>query len=239
MEFASAVDGNVPSTPLPSDRTTTEITMETDPVNVCLTPGCGKPANMACPTCLKLGLPSSRFCDQDCFKSSWATHKVLHKEAKSVTRALDPSTVPPEFRFYSSFTGQLRPWQQSPKRIVPDGIERPDYADHPAGASKSEADDKMQGDRIKVYTAEEIAGIRAACVIGREVLDQGGLAVKAGVTTDEIDRVVHEATIARNAYPSPLGYYKFPKSVCTSVNEGNLMMYLHLYLLQYLYMHNS
>ena len=30
---------------------------------------------------------------------------------------------------------------------------------------------------------------------------------------------VHEATIAGGAYPSPLNYYSFPKSVCTSVNE--------------------
>ncbi len=30
---------------------------------------------------------------------------------------------------------------------------------------------------------------------------------------------VHEATIAKGAYPSPLNYFNFPKSVCTSVNE--------------------
>ena len=30
---------------------------------------------------------------------------------------------------------------------------------------------------------------------------------------------VHEATVERKAYPSPLNYYNFPKSVCTSVNE--------------------
>jgi len=61
--------------------------------------------------------------------------------------------------------------------------------------------------------------VRAACVIGRAVLDAGGRAVGVGVTCDEIDRVVHEATIAHDAYPSPLNYYNFPKSVCTSVNE--------------------
>ncbi|KAJ1679169.1 Methionine aminopeptidase 1 [Spiromyces aspiralis] len=37
--------------------------------------------------------------------------------------------------------------------------------------------------------------------------------------TLHIDRIVHEACIERNAYPSPLNYYKFPKSVCTSINE--------------------
>ncbi|TPX68440.1 glycerol-3-phosphate dehydrogenase [NAD(P)+], partial [Chytriomyces confervae] len=55
--------------------------------------------------------------------------------------------------------------------------------------------------------------------IGREVLEAAKAAVRVGVTTDEIDRIVHEATISRNAYPSPLNYYNFPKSCCTSVNE--------------------
>ena len=51
------------------------------------------------------------------------------------------------------------------------------------------------------------------------VLDEGFKAVAVGVTTDEIDRVVHEASVDRNCYPSPLNYYQFPKSCCTSVNE--------------------
>jgi methionyl aminopeptidase len=55
--------------------------------------------------------------------------------------------------------------------------------------------------------------------MGREVLDIAGKALRPGVTTDEIDRIVHEATIERDCYPSPLNYYNFPKSVCTSVNE--------------------
>lgn len=39
------------------------------------------------------------------------------------------------------------------------------------------------------------------------------------MTTDEIDRAVHQMIIDAGAYPSPLGYGGFPKSVCTSVNE--------------------
>ena len=31
--------------------------------------------------------------------------------------------------------------------------------------------------------------------------------------------MVHEATVSRQGYPSPLNYFQFPKSVCTSVNE--------------------
>lgn len=55
--------------------------------------------------------------------------------------------------------------------------------------------------------------------LAREVLDVAAKAAKPGVTTDEIDRIVHEACIERGAYPSPLNYRGFPKSCCTSVNE--------------------
>lgn len=43
--------------------------------------------------------------------------------------------------------------------------------------------------------------------------------MQPGLTTDEIDEFVHNETIAANAYPSPLRYAAFPKSVCTSVNN--------------------
>ena len=46
----------------------------------------------------------------------------------------------------------------------------------------------------------------------------GSLAVP-GVTTDEIDRKVHDFIVAKGGYPSPLHYAGFPKSICTSINE--------------------
>ena len=138
-------------------------------VHLCCTPGCEKPASMACPTCLKLGLPSSRFCGQECFKSNWNEHKLVHKSAQKE----DPSKLPSEFRGYA-FTGPLRPFQQSPKRIVPPEIARPDYAEHPQGFPLSEQEDKRSGSVMKIYTKAEIDGIRAACRIGREVLDLAG-----------------------------------------------------------------
>lgn len=61
--------------------------------------------------------------------------------------------------------------------------------------------------------------MRVACKLGREVLDEAARVCDVGVTTDEIDRAVHEACIERDCYPSPLNYYEFPKSCCTSVNE--------------------
>lgn len=61
--------------------------------------------------------------------------------------------------------------------------------------------------------------MRASCKLAAQVLNHAGSLVKPGVTTEQIDAAVHEMIIAAGAYPSPLNYGKFPKSVCTSVNE--------------------
>jgi methionyl aminopeptidase len=61
--------------------------------------------------------------------------------------------------------------------------------------------------------------MRVNCKIGREALDLAHKAVAPGVTTEEIDRIVHEYIIEQDAYPSPLNYYNFPRSLCTSLNE--------------------
>lgn len=39
------------------------------------------------------------------------------------------------------------------------------------------------------------------------------------MTTEAIDKIVHDYIISNGAYPSPLNYYNFPRSCCTSVNE--------------------
>uniref|UniRef100_A0A672S8N8 Methionine aminopeptidase n=1 Tax=Sinocyclocheilus grahami TaxID=75366 RepID=A0A672S8N8_SINGR len=84
----------------------------------------------------------------------------------------------------------------------------------------SESEQTMKGtSQIKILNAEEIEGMRVVCKLAREVLDIAAMMVKPGVTTEEIDHAVHLACTARNCYPSPLNYYNFPKSCCTSVNE--------------------
>ena len=62
-------------------------------------------------------------------------------------------------------------------------------------------------------------GMRDACRLAREVLNHAAESVQPGVTTDVIDRAVHDRCMVRGAYPSPLLYKGFPKSVCTSVNN--------------------
>lgn len=55
------------------------------------------------------------------------------------------------------FTGKLRPFPQTEKRTVPEGIGRPDYADHPKGYPLSEQAVKGSS-QIKVLDDEEIEG---------------------------------------------------------------------------------
>tara|TARA_B100000029_G_C17382851_1_gene890447 strand:- start:145 stop:933 length:789 start_codon:yes stop_codon:yes gene_type:complete len=70
-----------------------------------------------------------------------------------------------------------------------------------------------------VRTPDEVERMRRAGAAAAEILLEVGPEVCPGVTTDHIDELVHEATIARGGYPSPLNYRGYPKSVCTSVNE--------------------
>jgi methionyl aminopeptidase len=104
----------------------------------------------------------------------------------------------------------VHPGTLSPMRAVPPSIARPDYADTGEPTSWPEP---------LVKSPEVIERMRAAGRAAADILEAAGRAVAAGVTTDEIDAVVHDETLAHGGYPSPLNYRGFPKSVCTSVNE--------------------
>jgi len=66
---------------------------------------------------------------------------------------------------------------------------------------------------------KQIEGIRKSCKLTHDILDMVGEKIKVGITTEEINTWVHEYTVKHNAYPAPLGYGGFPKSVCTSIND--------------------
>ncbi len=59
------------------------------------------------------------------------------------------------------------------------------------------------------------AKMAAAGRLAAQVLAHAGTLVAPGVTTDSIDRAVHKMIVEAGAYPSPLNYGRFPKSVCT------------------------
>lgn len=72
---------------------------------------------------------------------------------------------------------------------------------------------------ISIKTPDEIEKMRAAGKLAASVLEMIEPHIKAGVTTEEIDKICHDYIIAHNAYPAPLNYHGFPKSVCTSLNH--------------------
>lgn len=73
--------------------------------------------------------------------------------------------------------------------------------------------------RKMIKTEEQIEGIRASSLINTSVLDHVAQHIRVGMTTEDINTLVHEYTLSRGAIPAPLNYEGFPKSVCTSVNE--------------------
>jgi methionyl aminopeptidase len=106
--------------------------------------------------------------------------------------------------------GELIPGVISPWREVPQTIARPEYV------VKKTPREGLSGDH---YTPGEIEGIRKAGKIAAQAIAEVEKIVAPGMTTDEIDTIVHEFLLDHGAYPSTLGYRGFPKSCCTSLNE--------------------
>ena len=73
--------------------------------------------------------------------------------------------------------------------------------------------------RELIKTPEQIEGIRRSGKITNGALDLVAREIKAGMTTEDINRLVHEYTLDHGGMPAPLNYEGFPKSVCTSIND--------------------
>lgn len=74
-------------------------------------------------------------------------------------------------------------------------------------------------DHELIKNAEQIAGIKESAKINIAVLDYVAENIKEGMSTEEINTLVHEKTLSMGGYPAPLNYQGFPKSVCVSVND--------------------
>jgi methionyl aminopeptidase len=68
-------------------------------------------------------------------------------------------------------------------------------------------------------TVQEISGMRTAGNFNGELMDYMRRFVKAGVSTEELDRLAREYTIGHGNIPACLNYKGYPKSICTSVNN--------------------
>jgi methionyl aminopeptidase len=103
----------------------------------------------------------------------------------------------------------LTPGRLSPRREVPAHIPRPEYV----GKREPKRSNKA------VQTPDVIDRMRRAGRLAAQAVILAGEHCKPGVTTDDVDAVVHEFLCDHGAYPSTLGYKGFPKSCCTSLNE--------------------
>ncbi len=92
----------------------------------------------------------------------------------------------------------------------------------------SNFDDKLESMRLMhavvpshklIKTPEQVAKIKESAKINIAVLDYVAEHIKAGITTEEIDRWVYDVTTKMGGIPAPLNYEGFPKSVCTSINN--------------------
>jgi len=104
----------------------------------------------------------------------------------------------------------IQPATISPPREVPASIPRPPYVGRAAP-------DPYTGNDVQ--SLETIERMRIAGRLAAQAMHAAAAIIKSGVTTDDLDQVVHEFLIEHGAYPSTLGYRGFPKSCCTSVNE--------------------
>ncbi|XP_070535942.1 methionine aminopeptidase 1D, mitochondrial-like [Ptychodera flava] len=158
-----------------------------------------------------LVLRSRQFSSCGCVLSK---HHNITLQSRILTRTMSWFTMfqwlwkkPPQDLPYSI----VEPSVVSPMRTVPNGIEKPSYAD------TGNVPPKLKKADIKDEKA--IEKMRKSCVLARKILDLAGRHVKVGITTEELDIIVHNACIEEGCYPSTLNYNGFPKSVCTSVNN--------------------
>lgn len=81
----------------------------------------------------------------------------------------------------------------------------------------------IMGDEVPehnmIKTPSQIEGIRHAGVINNQILDLVDGLMKPGISTEDINRLVHENTVRLGGIPAPLNFEGYPKSVCTSINE--------------------
>ncbi|PIQ26620.1 type I methionyl aminopeptidase [bacterium (Candidatus Blackallbacteria) CG17_big_fil_post_rev_8_21_14_2_50_48_46] len=72
---------------------------------------------------------------------------------------------------------------------------------------------------ITIKSEREIEIMRKSCILAAQTLDMIGTHIKPGVSTEELNTLCHDFIVKHGAYPAPLNYKGFPKSICTSVNE--------------------
>lgn len=72
---------------------------------------------------------------------------------------------------------------------------------------------------IIVKNKSELEKMRKAGIITGNALHYGGQSIKVGMSTYELDKIIHDYIVKNGAKPSFLGYGGFPASACISIND--------------------
>ncbi|MEX0798622.1 MAG: type I methionyl aminopeptidase, partial [Bacteriovoracaceae bacterium] len=72
---------------------------------------------------------------------------------------------------------------------------------------------------ISIKSSREIEIMKESCQLAAKTLNFIEKKLEAGMSTEDVNQLCHEFITSQGAYPSPLDYHGFPKSVCTSLNE--------------------
>ena len=72
---------------------------------------------------------------------------------------------------------------------------------------------------IIIKSPEDIKKLKKACKISADVLQYAGEQINAGMSTYELDKLIHDYIIAAGAKPSFLGYGGFKGNACISIND--------------------
>ena len=72
---------------------------------------------------------------------------------------------------------------------------------------------------IILKTQKELSAMREAGRISNQALVEAGKHIRAGMTTKELDKIIHDFIVSKGAKPSFLGYGGFPASACISINN--------------------
>ena len=73
--------------------------------------------------------------------------------------------------------------------------------------------------QIRIHREADFEGMRKAGALTARALDLIGPLVKPGVTTNALDKFIYEFARDHGAYPAPLNYKGYTKSICTSINH--------------------
>jgi methionyl aminopeptidase len=79
--------------------------------------------------------------------------------------------------------------------------------------------DRRRATEAPLHGPEAFEGMRRAGRLTAEALDLLVEHVRPGVTTEFLDRLVFDFAMDHGAYPAPLLYRGYPKSICTSINH--------------------